>query len=111
MVKMTLVYGTNKKRPLSPRLQDRFKVYHLENGELKKTCRFLFLEDIIIYSALIVFNLFFDPIHNLLTNINLNNITHPIHFGFLQGMGLLFCVLQIIRKTKDWAEFAKVEDI
>lgn len=64
-------------------------------------------EDIFIYSSGLVFILLWDFIVNLLRAAGVDLFTHepelhPLHYGKLQIIGLVFCTLQLTRKIADW---------
>jgi hypothetical protein len=79
--------------------------------ELGDARRFL-LEDIILYSSLIIINLALDFLFNVLIATGLEpGPLHPYHFGAFQILGLLFCAFQLFRKLSEWRYWWKYWNI
>ena len=74
------------------------KVFMTNWADAKK---FIF-EDILVYSAIIVINVFYDPMRQFLYMTGLQGQSHPLTFGVFQFFIFAFCIMQLIRKAIHW---------
>ena len=83
-----------------------FKPEKVEMSEEKWGSPKKFLvEDIIVYSAVVVFNLLFDVGFNLALNLKLlhtPSMDHPYEFGYIQALIIFICIIQLVRKWEQW---------